>query len=92
MLDQNSTYANRDDYRVLFQALIEPDELKWTTVLKSIIEASGMTVNTASLTAAQAHSNYYAHFSVPNLTESETNNYVFYAQKLLGSGASLRLF
>lgn len=54
-------------------------------ILKNILEKAGVTVNNASIVAAQAASVQTVQFSIPLINETEYSPYLVYVQKILES-------
>ena len=70
---------------------IRPDttDHKHGSVIKRLIENSGLTVNTASITAANSSFDGLCNFSIPNFDELDFNTYQKYIQDVLKSTFSL---
>lgn len=69
--------------RVLYR--VHPAIKKHGDILKLILEKSGMTVNSASITAANASLNVNAAFSIPYFDENDFKSYYSYIQDILKS-------
>ncbi len=55
------------------------------SVLKSLLESAGLTVNAASITAANSSLNVNANFSIPNFDEGDYDSYLKYLEDILKS-------
>ena len=72
-------------HRVAFRVHPDITNMKHGSVLKTILESAGITVNSTSITDANTALDVIANFSVPNFDEQDFSEYVKYAQDLLKS-------
>ena len=73
------------NHRVFFR--VKPDQTNGThgKVMKTLLEKTGLTVNSASITQADTDLSANANFSIPLATEGQAGDYLTYVEKLLTS-------
>ena len=79
------TTLDPGQYRVKYRIKPDTTNAKHGSVLKTLLELAGLTVNTASITAANSALNVNANFSIPGFRESDHRAYYNYIQNILES-------
>ena len=72
-------------YRVFYRVSPDTTNAKHGSVVKKLLEGIGLTVNAASITAANSALATNCAFSIPNFDETEYNPYYKYIQDILKS-------
>ncbi len=75
-------------YSVKFRIRPDTTNAKHGSVIKSILESAGLTVNSSSITTANTSYSSNCCFSIPNQEEGDYKNYINYVQDVLKSAFS----